>query len=493
MPNEIELKLRIAKEDIPRLRRHPAILRNLTEKALTRRLVSTYYDTEDLQLLDRLISLRVRRMSGGWFQAVKAAGHSLAGLHQRLEWEDIISKGEPDYTKIIDPSLTPIFDNPALREALKPIFTTDMQRTEWQLAYQGSHIELSLDNGQLIAGQASEDMTEIELELKHGEIKHLFALALELQADIPLTIENISKAQRGYAYYRHFPLKTSKARSISIHPADSPATTFEQAGWECLRHLQSNQQSAMQGTDSEGVHQMRIALRRLRTVLRTFAIEDAYIETELDWLDTLLAKVRDLDVLQHDTLPQLKLGTKPLSAIQSIVKQRHKRACSKLRTGLKHPRYQHLLLTLGNLVATGLPAHDKSLKKTVKSRLAHLHKTLLKSGRKFRRLSAEERHNVRRHARQLRDTVELFRETYPDKKKSKQAALLSTTLKQMQILSGNLNDLLNARNILHDMTKRHPALQAVTSWEKIMEKLEKRHHSALPEAWKTLKQTKTFW
>ena len=84
MPNEIELKLRIAKADIPRLRRHAAIRHHLIQKAITRRLVSTYYDTPSLQLFDKRVSLRVRRMSGGWFQAIKAAGHSLAGLHQRL-------------------------------------------------------------------------------------------------------------------------------------------------------------------------------------------------------------------------------------------------------------------------------------------------------------------------------------------------------------------------------------------------------------------------
>ncbi len=38
-----------------------------------------------------------------WFQAVKAAGNSLAGLHQRMEWEDIIAAGQPDFSKINDP------------------------------------------------------------------------------------------------------------------------------------------------------------------------------------------------------------------------------------------------------------------------------------------------------------------------------------------------------------------------------------------------------
>src|SRR5687768_9207728 len=85
MPNEVELKLRIRAADVPRLRHHLAVRQALVGKPVTRRLTSIYYDTPTLALLDTDLSLRVRRMSGGWFQAVKGAGHSLAGLHQRME------------------------------------------------------------------------------------------------------------------------------------------------------------------------------------------------------------------------------------------------------------------------------------------------------------------------------------------------------------------------------------------------------------------------
>ena len=142
MANEIELKLRIDAADVARLRRHPALLRPLHGEPLTRRLTSIYYDTPDLRLLDAAISLRVRHMAGGWFQAVKGAGHSLGGLHQRMEWEDVIAGDAPDFGKITEPGLAAIFADPALRSALRPIFVTDVERTEWQLAFEdGSEIE----------------------------------------------------------------------------------------------------------------------------------------------------------------------------------------------------------------------------------------------------------------------------------------------------------------------------------------------------------------
>lgn len=499
MPNEIELKLRIAKTDILRLRRHAAIRRHLTQKAISRRLVSTYYDTPSLQLFDKRVSLRVRRMSGGWFQAVKAAGHSLAGLHQRLEWEDIIAKGEPDYTKITDPSLTPIFDDLVLRQALKPIFTTDMRRTEWQLDYQGSHIELSLDDGLLIAGAHQQPLIEIELELKQGQVEHLFALALELQADIPLSIENISKAQRGYAYYRNFPLRASKAKPAGFTLQDTSDEAFEKAGWECLRQLQSNQPLAIEGTDPEGVHQMRVALRRLKVVLKTFGMLHAHIREELDWLGDLLAKPRDLDVFLHEMLPSLKLSADNLARIQPQVTNARKRAYSALRNGLEQARYQRLLLTLGHLFATGLPANHPSLTHITSRQLQSLHKKLLKQGKQLASLSIDERHQLRGQVRQLRYAVELFSPLYLDKKHAgkkaeKQAATLLAALNALQDSLGTLNDIAIADQRLQRMSQRNPALQTIRlTWEKAAAKQEKRCLSGLPASWKALRQAAVFW
>ena len=244
MSNEIELKLRIDATDVARLRRHPALLRQLTEPPLTRRLTSIYFDTPDLQLLDVAISLRVRHMAGGWFQAVKGAGHSLAGLHQRMEWEDIISSDQPDFDKITEPGLAAIFADPALRRALRPIFITDVERTEWQLVFaDGSAIEAALDLGELQPGAGSadwphENICELELELKRGNASHIFELALALQADIPLQIENISKAQRGYAHFRRFPSPIAPPPLPDALPAGTTTElAFRQLAGLCLQHL----------------------------------------------------------------------------------------------------------------------------------------------------------------------------------------------------------------------------------------------------------------
>ncbi|MCB5188129.1 CHAD domain-containing protein [Methylobacillus caricis] len=494
MPNEIELKLRIAPADIPRLRRHPAIRRTLSGKALTRRLISTYYDTQDLQLLDKRLSLRVRRMSGGWFQAVKAAGHSSAGLHQRLEWEDIIAKGEPDFTKIVDPALTPVFDDPELRKALQPIFTTDMRRTEWQLQYEGSHIELSLDDGLLIAGNHQQPLIEIELELKQGDIKHLFELALALQDNIPLTIENASKAQRGYAYYRQFPSTPSRTRPAGLAKEDNQQQAFEKIGWECLRHLQDNQDIVVIGTDPEGVHQMRTALRRLRIALRLFRLDDEFLDAELRWLNELLASARDLDVLLTESLPKANLSQANAAGLYQRAKSAHKRAYGKLRAGLNSQRYQRLLLQLGLTVANGPTAGKHALASTASKKLGKIWQKLLFQGKKLHTLVDDERHRVRITARRLRYAIDFFSPLYPGKKTQRHAVQFRQALGELQQLLGKLNDISVTRTLVGNLAKRAPELQPeLTAYLNWANKHEKRNRKSLISAWKTLKEAKNFW
>ena len=505
MPNEIELKLRIAAADVQRLRRHPAIRQPLAGKPVTRHLISIYYDTPDLKLLDAAISLRVRRMSGGWFQAVKGAGHSLAGLHQRMEWEDVIAKGEPDFTKIVDPSLAKIFAEQSLRDALRPIFTTDVQRTEWQLQYQdGSTIEVALDLGELQNGKKKEVIQEVELELKHGNAVHLFELALALQADIPLHIENVSKAQRGYAWYREQPLGTSKAQAIELHPKTPANQALQQISWECLRQLQSNQDMVLHGEDPEGVHQMHIALRRLRAALKLFKCEVADLHDELKWLGTVLGEARDWDVLLHETLPaafkQLAFGDPPgdlqQNALQALASAASKRAYVKLRAALNSQRYQRLLLTLGAWLGSDDYHNTRKVVKVAEHLLERNFEKLKSHSKNLSELSPAQRHKVRIEAKHLRYAAEFFLSLYSSKKQSVATQPFIDKLKSLQTSLGMQNDIAVAERLLQLLADKQPQANIsgissqIVHWNRLRAEKNSRR---MDQAWRTLVHAKPYW
>jgi triphosphatase len=444
MANEIELKLRIRAADLPRLRRHPAVQRALVGKPVTRRLTSIYYDTPQLALLDADLSLRVRRMSGGWFQAVKGAGHSLAGLHQRMEWEDLLTRGEPDFDKITDPALTPVFGDPALRAALRPIFTTDVRRTEWQLKPDpDSDIEMALDVGDLIVDDKREPICEVELELKSGVPIRLFEFALTLLADIPLWIENVSKAQRGYAHYRPKEVAVRRARDVRLKPGMAPAEACRAILWECLAHLQGNHDAVLLTQDSEGIHQMRVALRRMRSAMSMFAAfmppADA-LKEEIRWLVDTLGTARDLDVFLEETLPPLQAALAH-PGLEKLAERAHKQAehaRKQMRSALESQRYQRLLLQLGVWMESPVPGMSgQKLEPFARDLLSRHYRQLLRQGKHWAEHADEERHALRISARKLRYAAEFLASLY----KTEPSRAFLQHLTRLLGLLGELNDL----------------------------------------------------
>jgi triphosphatase len=208
MPEEIELKLCLNAADIPRLKRSQVIRQYLMDKPLTRKLTSIYYDTPSLDLLKAGVSVRVRRMSGQWFQSIKTAGQAQNGLHARHEWEDLLEVGAPDFEKMrsIDQAdIASLLSKPQLQTALKPIFSTIVRRTEWQLQVAQSYLELALDIGHVvIEGKNVEGICELEIELKSGHASAIKQFADPLKTEFALVEENVSKAQLGYrAHLKH--------------------------------------------------------------------------------------------------------------------------------------------------------------------------------------------------------------------------------------------------------------------------------------------------
>ncbi len=510
MPNEVELKLRISSTNVPRLRRHPAIVSALTGKPVTRKLTSIYYDTPQLALLDAGISLRVRRMSGGWFQAVKAAGHSLSGLHQRMEWEDIIAFGHPDFSKITEPALTRIFDNPTLRTALAPIFTTEVRRTEWHLAWEnGDQIELALDLGNLVIGERNdqsphEPISEIELELKGGHTGRLFELALELQQDIPLELENVSKAQRGYAHYRPQPPIIVKARSTHLRRHASAPDAFRQIAWECIAQMQGNQEMVLHGDDPEGVHQMRVALRRLRSAISVFgAIMDREsctpLVAEIRWITGVLGAARDLDVFVTETLPPMlyRLHEHPgLLQLGAKADTARLHAYDEVRAALNSQRYHHLLLALGDWLENDRWHHAGSAEMRAldiaRNMLAKRHKQLHRHGERLAEMLPEERHATRIAAKKLRYAAEFFTGLYPDTKASDYLRALAV----IQNILGELNDIAVTEDLIRKLIGNRPSraldesLQLFTGWNasNAMHGL-----ASMEKAWKQFARQKPFW
>lgn len=169
------------------------------EPAEISHLVSTYFDTADLDLSKQRVGLRMRQYDEAWWQTVKTAGKVENGLHQRDEWEHPLDNPEWDLNLLRQTPLASLINDAKKWASLSPLFTTDFIRESIQLTLDDStQIELAYDRGQVTAGDCTGSIHEIELELKSGKVESMALLAEVLCQELDLRPSDCSKAKQGY-------------------------------------------------------------------------------------------------------------------------------------------------------------------------------------------------------------------------------------------------------------------------------------------------------
>jgi triphosphatase len=168
-------------------------------------LTNDYFDTPALALAKSKSALRLRKTPHGWLQTYKTVGKAEGGLHRRHEWEIPVA-GEGLEIDALVAACDDAASAGALRAAapeLIQLFSTNFTRTLWHVVSGNTEIEAAIDQGEITAVVTGETrrapISEVELELKHGDEAALHTLQAELAAKVPgLAPDNTSKAQRGY-------------------------------------------------------------------------------------------------------------------------------------------------------------------------------------------------------------------------------------------------------------------------------------------------------
>src|SRR6185503_6302413 len=128
-------------------------------------------------------------------------------------------------------------------------------------------IEAAIDEGAIRAVDSGiiEAISEIELELKSGDAAALYDLALRLLETAAIRIETRSKSERGYRLCEGGDAAPAAAHAepLALDPEMTFGAALQQIGGSCLAQLLHNE-AAVLAAEAEGVHQMRVAMRRLR-------------------------------------------------------------------------------------------------------------------------------------------------------------------------------------------------------------------------------------
>ncbi|MBO0735529.1 MAG: CHAD domain-containing protein [Alphaproteobacteria bacterium] len=456
MAHEIELKLQVPRDAISKAADLPGLRQLIQGPPRRQKLTSVYFDTPSLKLRDHGLALRVRRIGKKRVQTIKAISKGGRGALGRDEWEEEIASAIPDLSLAKGTALAPLVTR-KLRHELHPTFETVVERTTLPIRAGGSAVELAVDRGYINAGRRRELISELELELKEGDPADLVEIAERLRHSLPVAYGAQPKQDRGYALVTGEADCAVRAAEIAIDTDFSAAEAFRVIALACLDHALANER-AVRGGNPEGIHQMRVGLRRLRAALTLFkplidSPQTDAVKTELKWLTEQLGQARDFDVLLTEGIGPLRQDS-PAAETDTLIQDlqtRRGEAVDRARAAVNSGRYQKLGLMTALWILDGqwrrsgdeaiAAARERPAVGFAVEILGRRLKKILKKANRIEDLDPSRRHKLRIGVKKLRYATQFFAGLFSDGKSEAARGRFAKPLKRLQTNLGRLNDI----------------------------------------------------
>lgn len=405
-----------------------------------RALRAVYFDTPGRTLRSAGIALRVRREGRIWVQAAKWGQSGQGGFRQLHELECRLPGPTPDIGRFPDAALRQAIGTACAGAQLEQWFETRVQRRIWRVGHAIGLVEVAIDRGAIHAAGTTEPILEAEFELTAGSPEAVFALAADLVGDLPADLLLQGKAQRGILLAQG----PRRAADLPQKPRPSEASRDGADSWaSCLAALSAavafHLHRVLQADDSEGPHQLRVALRRLRAAEQMHRpLLDRQVAAEIAsaarTIGQILAPLRDSDVM----IETLCAAEKVTPALALALADAGAQVRSRVRDALCRAGATAFAIRLLQLSAIGgwRPvgrARNYVLGKLAADRLETRWRHVSKLGNRLSTLSDDERHILRKDIKKLRYLLEI--QSNPDEKTFK------SNLKKLQESLGVLNDI----------------------------------------------------
>ena len=221
-----------------------------------------------------------------------------------------------------------------------------------------------------------------------------------------------------------------------------------------------NLPGTLEDLDPEFLHDLRVSIRRARSVLRELKdVHDpdarAHVRDELKWAQALTGPVRDLDV-QLLEWPELAahvgdVRAAELEPLRALLARRRDRERAKLARGLRGKRFRAAMRAWQALASepTGPgPDAGKPIEATAGKRIRKVLARMLRDGAKIGEKSPPEAlHDLRKRGKELRYLLELFGSVFPERA----VEPLVSGLKDLQNVLGRFQDRAVQVETLHAM------------------------------------------
>jgi CHAD domain-containing protein len=239
--------------------------------------------------------------------------------------------------------------------------------------------------------------------------------------------------------------------------ADVPSALQAMIG-VCLLHLQANVPGAVQRLDEEYLHQVRVALRRLRVVLSMARIfhadaELSYLNEQVTELCVEFGRLREWDVFVTQILMPLRshLSEQDRIRLFKASEERRVQHHAVLESRLQSQDYQRFLLRFGAWMHGDywrVPvANDLSLLNFATHILDNRNRQLDKRAKHLATANPEQLHILRIACKKLRYSAEIFATLFDPVKAKNYLSKLSV----LQDTLGLLNDIEVSHRLLNDL------------------------------------------
>lgn len=497
---ESEIKLALDSASINQIKKIPLLRPQDGAKPAEREHVDRYFDTADFTLWQHGFALRVRSDGPRHVQTLKGGGTVVAGLHRRVELEGEVTSEDPDqelFARQLREALPALAKQLGKHElALEPVFVNKVKRAAWLLDLaDGVQVECALDTGELQRGDRTLPVRELELEMKGGDPARLYDMARQVHEAVPVRIENISKAERGYAMAGAVAPRAVKASAVPLKRKASMGEALAGILRNCLEQMQANEQGVLAG-EVESLHQMRVGLRRLRAAMamvKDLVQLPAPLADDVEWLAGELGDARNWDVFIESLLPGLPVPEAhkaALARVEVAAREEAERHRARVRAAVGSPRYTGLMLGLGAWIAgqgwkqegPPVPELEQKVGKTAPGLVRHAAARVRKRARSVDLQHPETLHRVRIAAKKERYAREFFEALSHGKKEARRHDMLTG----MQDELGGLNDAVVARELVGQLRERLPQELALLSF--IEGVLASREAEGLPRAGKHVRR-----
>ncbi|MDE0081776.1 MAG: CHAD domain-containing protein [Gammaproteobacteria bacterium] len=466
-----------------------------------RQLLTVYFDTPEGHLRRRGFALRIRtRRDTRELTLKQDIGDGLT----RGEWTSPLPPGSGDDAPPMLDQLPPEAPIACLGivdpEALQPTFLTDIERRKKEVEIRAALVEVALDTGRIVAGERRMPVAELEFELLSGPVGDMLGGVRSILRQRRLALGTRSKAAQGTDLLLGTAPPPARAERVKLDPADSIDQALARVVRAASVQVMGNLAPVLAAADPEGVHQLRVSLRRLRSALlflrRHLGPRAADLNREARRALRRLGPARDFDVFLLETLPlviEANPGAPALLRLREAAEGRRDAARASARKLILGRRFNRFVVDLLGVAHSGglvVEDSDESLVDTARDRLTTRRRSLLKAGKGFDHLTEPERHRVRIALKKLRYACDYSRTLFP-------GPGVKTYLRRLSALQddlGRLNDASVARLVSAELAAFDPhAAEGASRVGDWCDRWVRTAEPGLTEAWKSFAATEPFW